>query len=161
MMKKITCLLLLLFVVCSSFVFRDEVYYRYTPVFMDRDELERSVSYQSGERALENPGKIYHKSPYIYINERYKGIHVINNSNPTNPVHEGFIVAPGCMDMAVKDNILYIDNSVDLVAFDLTSKQVTKRVKDVFPEPIAPDYTYYWGSRPENTVIVRWKKNVE
>lgn len=158
MMKKITLLLFLLIMMCTSFVLKEDRYYRYTPVFMDRAELEHSVSYQSKGRELINPGKIYHKAPYIYVNERYKGVHVINNSDPASPVNEGFIVAPGCIDMAAKENILYLDNSIDLVAFDLNTKQVTKRIKNVFPEPLAPDNSYYYYGRPENTVIVGWKK---
>ena len=159
-MKKITLLLFLLIMVCSSFFYGDVGRYSYLPVYMEKSELERSVSYQSGERALENPGKIYHKAPYIYVNERYKGVHVINNSNPANPVHEGFIVVPGCLDMAAKGDVLYIDNSTDLVAFDLNTKQVTKRIKDAFPEPLAPDNSYYYDfNRPANMVIVAWKKN--
>jgi hypothetical protein len=131
----------------------------YKPVFMKRADLENSVSYQQGARALTNPGKIYSKPPYIYVNERYKGIHVINNTNPAHPEQEGFITAPGCIDMAVKDHILYLDNSVDLVAFDLNAKKVTKRVTNVFPEPAGPDNSYYYGAREADMVLVEWKKS--
>lgn len=144
----------------TSFVFPD--YGNYTPVFMKRADLEKSVSYQPEGRALENPGKIYYKSPYIYINERYKGVHVINNSDPYNPVKEGFIVAPGCIDMAIKGNVMYLDNSVDLVVVDLSTKQVTKRIKDVFPEPSSPENKLFYdfdGSRDPEFILVAWKKN--
>jgi hypothetical protein len=130
----------------------------YIPVFMEREELERSVSYRDGERDLVNPGKIYHKAPYIYVNEKYKGVHVINNSVPAAPKREGFIIAPGCIDMAIKGNILYLDNSVDLVAFDLVAKSVTERVKNAFPEPLSPDGYACYIERPENYVLVEWKK---
>ena len=131
---------------------------KYIPVFMKRGDLEQSVSFQSGARAIENPGKIYYKAPYIYMNERYKGVHIINNSDPQNPVNESFIVAPGCIDMAVKGSILYMDNAVDLVAFDLSSKQVSKRIRDVFPEPISPDNEYYNYYR-DDFILVGWKEN--
>lgn len=131
----------------------------YNPIFMERAELERSVAYQSEPQELINPGKIYHKHPYIYINERYKGVHVINNSNPANPVNEGFIRVPGCLDMAVKGDILYLDNAVDLVAFDLSAKQVSHREKNVFPEPLSPTNDYYYGNRPKDYILIEWKKN--
>jgi hypothetical protein len=131
----------------------------YTPVFMEREELERSVSYRQGECDLVNPGKIYHKAPYIYVTEKYKGIHVINNSVPSAPVREGFIVAPGCVDMAIKGNYLYLDNAVDLVAVDLVTKTVTERVKNAFPEPLSPDGYACYVERPDNYVLVGWKKN--
>lgn len=132
----------------------------YRPVFMEREELEKSVSYQTESREMKRPGKIYYRNPYIFVSEKYKGVHIINNSNPKQPKQEGFIVAPGCLDMAVKGNILYIDNAVDLVSFDLETKKVTGRVKNVFPEPMAPDNMYYPATgRPENFIIVDWKRN--
>jgi len=131
----------------------------YMPVFMSRDVLENSVMYIHGARDMIQTGKIYCRAPYIYINERYKGVHVINNSDPSHPVNEGFILAPGCIDMAVKGNILYLDNAVDLVSFDLESKQVTKRIRHVFPEPLPPgDFSFYQYDRPHDYVLVEWKK---
>ncbi|GHT57506.1 hypothetical protein AGMMS49982_24400 [Bacteroidia bacterium] len=146
------------FVFCISFTggsHRD--YGNYTPLFMDRAALEQSVSYQDTGRELENPGKIYYSSPHIFINERYKGVHVINNYDPYHPVKAGFIVAPGCIDMAVKGNIIYLDNAVDLVAFDLAAKQVTKRIKEVFPEPQSPENIIYYEAH-EGYILVGWKE---
>jgi hypothetical protein len=133
----------------------------YTPIFMSRETLESSVKYIPGARDMIQTGKIYYRAPYIFVNERYKGVHVINNTNPAHPVNEGFILAPGCMDMAVKGNILYLDNAVDLVSFDLDSKQVTKRIKDVFPEPIMPEdgVWNYYPKRQVGYILVEWKKN--
>jgi len=109
---------------------------------------------------MTDPGKIYVKGSYIYVNERYKGIHVINNSNPRNPVRIGYIIAPGCLDMAVKENIMYIDNAVDLVAFDLNTKQVTKRIINYFPERMAPNGQYaHYSDRPKDYILVGWQLN--
>lgn len=129
----------------------------YVPIYMDYKDLHSSVSYKVEARPLTEPGKIYYKAPYIYINEKYKGIHIINNSEPEHPVNEGFILVPGCLDMAIKDNIIYMDNSVDLVAFDLNTKQVTNRINRVFPEPIAPG-SYKYLRYDSSKVIVAWKK---
>lgn len=138
----------------SSFTPEDD----YTPVFMKRSELANSVRFVSEARELKRPGKIYYKSPYIFINERYKGIHVIDNSNPASPRNVGFIIAPGCIDMAVKGYTLYLDNSVDLVAFDLETREVTSRVESVFPEPAHPNNSQYrFKDKPEDMVVVEWK----
>ncbi|MDR1273820.1 MAG: hypothetical protein LBK12_04650 [Odoribacteraceae bacterium] len=149
-----SCVAILAFVRAS--LFPQSVY---TPVFMERPELEKSVFYDAGARELVNPGKIYHRAPYIYVNEKYKGVYVIDNTRPEQPRVEGFIVAPGCMDIAIKGDILYVDNAVDLVAFDLSTRRVTKRVKEVFPEPLSPDGRSYYGSRPDDYVLVGWKKS--
>jgi hypothetical protein len=149
-----------IFVTVTSFSYPE--YWNYIPVFMKRADLEKSVSWQLEGRDLENPGKIYYKSPYIFVNERYKGVHVINNSNPYNPVKEGFIVAPGCIDMAVKGDIMYLDNAVDLVAIDLNTKQITSRTRNVFPEPSSPENQSFYGygtHRDSDFILVAWKKN--
>ena len=157
-MKKVFLLLIIVSLTCSAFVSDSRV--TYSPVFMSRETLDNSVKYIPGEREMKQTGKIYYRSPYIYVNERYKGVHIINNSDPAHPVNEGFILAPGCIDMAVKENILYLDNAVDLVSFNLDSRLVTKRIRNVFPEPLPPEDFFYWYSnRPEGYVIVEWKTN--
>jgi len=157
-MKRTLLLLIITAITVISFS-SSPVPVSYSPVFMSRQALESSVKYVPGARNMIQTGKIYYKYPYIYVNERYKGVHVINNTNPALPVNEGFILAPGCIDMAVKENILYLDNSVDLVSFDLINKQVTKRIRNVLPEPLPPeDFSFYGVKRPDGYVLVEWKK---
>ncbi len=80
-------------------------------------------------------GKIYIYNNYLFINEPNEGIHIYNNANPSAPVNVGFLQIPGNVDLAVHNNILYADNFIDLLAFDISNmnniKQV-KRVTDVF-----------------------------
>lgn len=133
----------------------------YVPVFMTRPDLEKSVSYKAGEREMEDPGKIYIHGDKIFVNEKYKGVHIIDNSDPANPRQTGFILAPGCIDMAVKENIIFMDNAVDLVAFDMQSHVVTKRIRNFFPErKRSPDGTHYESGddRPKDYVLVGWRK---
>ena len=157
------CLLTAAFLLTTSFSSR-EIQKDWKPIFMKRTDLEQSVKYIKEKRPLKNPGKIYCKDNYIYVNELYKGVHVINNSNPANPVKEGFIIVPGCVDMAVKENILYVDNAVDLVAFDLESKRVTQRIKEVLPEVPAPSGTHCYHevkNRLKELILVGWEEVVE
>jgi hypothetical protein len=149
----------MLFLITAFSINAVNEYAIWVPIFMKRADLEQSVKYADESRPLKNPGKIYCKDHYIYVNELYKGVHVINNSNPAHPVNEGFIIIPGCVDMAVKGDILYVDNAVDLVAFNLTTKQVTHRIKEVLPEPSAPGYSdYYPNNRPKDMILVGWQK---
>ena len=133
---------------------------QYMPVFMERGELEKSIKYDNEPREMADPGKIYVKGNYIYVNERYKGVHIIDNSDPRNPTRIAYIVAPGCLDMAIKENIMYIDNAVDFVAFNLDTKQVIKRIKEYFPERPSPtgQYAHYYD-RPKGYILVGWEKN--
>jgi len=138
----------------------------YRPIVMTRQMLESSVEMQEPAK-LVKPGKIYIKDNYIFINEKYHGVHIINNTDPSNPVKEGFLRIPGCIDIAMKENILYADNAVDLIAVDLSNPSaiaVTKRIKSVFPEHTPPGYSrvpwnYSSDNRPANTIIVEWEEN--
>jgi len=138
----------------------------YRPIVMTRQMLEGSVEMLNAAD-LVRPGKIYIKENYIFINEKYHGIHIINNTDPSSPVKEGFLRIPGCIDMAMKGNILYADNAVDLIAVDLSDMNnilITKRIKEIFPEHSPPGYdwlpwNYQAENRPENTIIVEWEKN--
>lgn len=144
----------------------EPIYYgAYTPVFMERAEMEQAIKSEAAQ-PLHNTGKIYLYGQYILVNEKYKGIHVIDNSNPAAPVNMLFLHIDGCIDMAVKNNILYADNAVDLIALKTSngfaSVQVTERIRGIFPEPESPDG--YWGTslvskyRPVNGIVVAWKK---
>jgi hypothetical protein len=136
----------------------EDYYYDYYAVYMDRANLEKSVSYMETGKEMKNLGKIYYKHPYLFVNEKYKGVHVIDNTDPEHPVNKGFIMAPGCLDIAVKDNIIYLDNAVDLVSFDLNEKKETKRVANVFPELAHPDGYGYYENHPANFILVEWVK---
>jgi hypothetical protein len=130
-------------------------YNTYIPIFMERAELEKSVFMVNGTRDMEHPGKIWVKDDRIYVNEKYKGVHIIDNSNPTSPRQVGFIMAPGCLDIAIKGDVIYLDNAVDLVAFDMASGQVTERLKHYFPEPISPQGKKYYNLT--DLILVGWR----
>ncbi len=165
-MKKIVPFILAVVILFVIPAFDEPYYYtEYKPVLMKREKLEASIKYEAAQ-VLKEPGKIYFKDQYILINERYHGVHVINNQDPANPVNVGFIKVPGCVDMAMKYNTLYVDNAVDLVAIDVSALptiEVKDREREVFPELTPPDwsdvpYNFQAHNRPENTVIIRWEK---
>lgn len=95
-------------------------------------------------------GKIYIYNDYLFINEPNEGIHIYNNSNPSAPVNISFLKIPGNVDLAIHNNVLYADNFIDLLAFDISNmnniKQV-KRVNNVFQQlytPGAQKYLYIY-----------------
>src|SRR5688500_2142195 len=90
-------------------------YTYYQPVYKTAAAVRANIK-SNAPRAVQNPGKIYIKGSYIFLNELNKGIHVINNANPAAPVNVAFIDLPGNVDIAVKENTLYADFYTDLVA---------------------------------------------
>ena len=67
----------------------------YAPVYLSYAELRAPVA-ASDPVELEETGKIYVKDSYIYVNERFKGIHVIDNTNPSSPLRIARICGPSC-----------------------------------------------------------------
>ena len=107
---------------------------RLTPFTRSLAELRSSVKAES-KRELVHPGKIYTRGNYLFINEIKEGIHVVDNSDPSNPKFISFINIPGNGDIAVRNNILYADSYSDLVSLDITDPANAKevgRVQNVF-----------------------------
>ncbi len=80
-------------------------------------------------------GKIWYANGYLYANIPNKGVWIINNTDPANPVKEGFIKIPGNIDISVKGDILFADNHEDLIAINIANKEViyeVKRIRNVF-----------------------------
>jgi len=125
---------------CSDKVKDTITYTANIPVYQTRTDFIKTV--QTGAfQALANPGKIYLRGNYIFINELYKGIHVIDNTTPANPKNVAFITIPGNVDIAVKGNTLYADSFTDLVALDITDPTKAtevNRVADAFPNVMPP-----------------------
>lgn len=136
----------------------------YLPIIMERPELEKSIFFRQNVD-IYKPGKIFYKDAFIYLVEKNKGVHIINNSNPQTPLQIGFINIPGCVDISMRDNIIFADNAVDLVSVDISNYQkpaVLSRVKNIFPDKLPPDLSYMPSvfsayNRPENTIIVDWE----
>ncbi|WP_259017069.1 LVIVD repeat-containing protein [Emticicia fluvialis] len=122
--------------------------YRTTRAFtISVDQIRAGIAWQAPQDLI-NPGKIYVKDNYIFVNEIKQGIHIIDNTNPANPVNMGFLKIPGVIDMAVKGNTLYTDSYIDLVTFDIADIKNIKesgRVKDVFSSGMADGVTWYYN----------------
>lgn len=166
-MKTIKNLTLLstLFLFCfGTWSCDDEIRHEYTinePVYMSKEEFKNAVKTESAQELMV-VGKIYFYQDYILVNEKYKGIHIIDNSDPSNPQNTNFITIPGNIDMAVKDDILYADSYTDLIAIDISTInniQIEKRFEDIFPWVLPPtDNKYGLGNiDPEKGVVVGWE----
>ena len=132
-----------------------------SPVYMTYKDLRQAVK-KSSARDLVKPGKIYFKDGYIYINETMKGVHIINNTNPKDPKNVGFIEIPGNVDIAIKDNILYADSYIDMVAIDisdLNNIRLVNRIEKIFAYTTPPyDQEYPLAVVDEEKgVVIEWE----
>ncbi|MEO7309865.1 MAG: hypothetical protein ABIX01_05685 [Chitinophagaceae bacterium] len=119
--------------------FKDSGYYHYTmytPVYKTTAQVRASIK-SDVPVAVQEPGKMYLIGNYIFLAEKMRGIHIIDNTNPSNPVNKAFIKIPGCEDMAVYGNTLYADCYTDLMSIDITDPMnvvLKKHIVNLFPD---------------------------
>lgn len=138
----------------------------YRPILMSRQQLETSVVGQAPQ-ALKVPGKIFVGNRYLFVNERYQGIHIYDNADPAKPTEVQFLRIPGNVDLAVRGGLLYADNGPDLVVIDVSNPAQVRevgRTRNALPELEAPvrffslPTEYQPANRPANSVVVGWEK---
>jgi hypothetical protein len=161
--NRLTLKVILLSIILSPLLFgcqncHIETYetYSYNPIYLDQDSLESLVEVMP-PRDVERPGGIYYKDGFVYVLElgpeedfnqfrfsgpyeydlhlQETGIHVIDDTNPANPVNIAFIIIPGVNGMAAKGDQLFADSFTDLLVFDIAdalNPKLDQRVKNVY-----------------------------
>lgn len=140
-MKKLIYFLLLLPLVwidssCTDQCTETRTFKQFTSAPITTTQVRLGVGVDPA-RGLVNPGKIYTKDNYLFINELKQGIHLIDNRNPSAPKPLAFISIPGNGDIAIRDNFLYADSYMDLVTFDISNLadiHEVSRSKNVFSQ---------------------------
>jgi hypothetical protein len=137
-MKKILfffSLALITFTSCKDTVSEMVTYKINEPVFMSAVAFRSSVKVSTVPRTIVNYGKMCFYQGYLYISESEKGIHIIDNQNPTNPQKIGFIELLGNADLSIRNGLLYADSYVDLVWFEISNPALPTlkgRLENVF-----------------------------
>ncbi len=160
----ILCLILsvpLLFSACDDQRMQTITRTEFQPIYMTDQEFRDAVKMEES-RELETPGKIYLHDGYLFINELNKGVHIIDNRDPSAPSKVGFITIPANKDIAVKGERLYADSNRDLLVFDISDLQnaeLIAREKGVF-ERFAnqPPGILTEAVDPEKGIVVDWKR---
>lgn len=128
----------------------------YQPVFAKVDEFRKAIETEA-PRAMKHTGKIYVYGQYLLVNEIHEGIHIIDNKDPEHPQPVAFIKIPGNVDMAVRNDLLYADNYIDLVTLDISNPQAPHfigRTEDVFPSyGLYEDLGYLIYYEPTNQTV--------
>jgi hypothetical protein len=129
----------------------------YSPVYKSKSQVLASIN-GSAATTVQHAGKLYLKDNFIYLNDVNKGIHILDNSNPSHPVQVAFLAIPGNLDIAIKGNILYADMYDELLALDITDKhhaKITNTIKNFFTG------RSYLGNSPtttEDQIAVDWNE---
>jgi hypothetical protein len=130
----------------------------YDAITLDRPTFEASVTLEDA-RSIINSGKIYVFNGLLFVNEKNKGFHVFDNENPSSPIALAYIKAPGATDLAIKNEVYYINQAVDLIAVTYDKQtanlQVTKRIREVFPPKVSPDGFVH--NIPDEEIIIDYE----
>ena len=170
-MKRLVFLLytgIIVFSGCNDTVTETYTYLINEPVFMSTETFRKSVVVTPDPQPISNYGKMCFYEGYIFIAESEKGIHIVNNSDPSNPKNVGFIELLGNADLAIRNNKLYADALIDLVWFDISNPakpKLEERLENVFAKymPLPPtdneygiDYSQCYDSYGSKGVVVGW-----
>ena len=136
MKKSILSLLLVLAIVSCDKKEEEGDYANYlvaTPITMSVTEFKNSVEVVA-PKPINESGKIYAYQNYIFVNDKYKGVHVIDNSDPSSPQKISFIKIAGNVDISIKGNFLFADSLTDLIVLDISeinAIRIVNRMEDV------------------------------
>src|SRR6476620_11254892 len=134
-----------------------QTYTIYSPVYKAKSEVLASINGVSTTNIV-HAGKLYIKDNFIYLNDVNKGIHIIDNSNPSHPVQVAFLAIPGNLDIAIKGNILYADMYDELLALDIKDKHhstITNTIKNFFT---GRAYLGNFTANIEDKIAVDWNE---
>lgn len=136
------------------------------PIYANQDEQSIALL---GSRDYENLGGIVYKAPYIFLTESYRGIHVVDNSDPVNPIKIAFISIPGCNSFTVRNDKLYAVTGRDLVTLEYSesSLEEVSRLENYFAEDqaldqiIPPNFTGFFECvDPAQGLVVGWSQEL-
>ena len=111
-------------------------YQKATAVYGDLEE-QRDLPLLAEARPIENAGKVFVAPDMLLIGEEGTGIHIVDNSDPKNPVNLSFVQIPGNREFYVDGITLYAESLYDMLKLDISdmnNPKLISRVKDAFAD---------------------------
>ena len=150
-MKRIAPLLYIV-MIAFSFIFSgcelmngtetaDVAYFK--PIFATVEELTMDISIDP-PLDYSQSGKVITYGDYVFVNSPNKGIHIVDNTDPGNPINKSFISLAGNIDMAIVDDHLYADMFSALVVLDISNIDEPILLEDYTVEDVFY-FDQYWN----------------
>lgn len=139
----------------------------FKPVYAPASEAGISVM---PPRELNDPGKIYLYDRYLLVNEIGEGIHVFDNVDPAMPEPLVFISIPGNTEMAVRNNILYVNHLGSIAALTINDMTTIEQLASIPLQTseggvLPPKGFYFECIDPAQGMVVSWamveRKNMD
>ncbi|MCC6817852.1 MAG: hypothetical protein IT245_03045 [Bacteroidia bacterium] len=133
-MRTLIIRLILLILPAVAFIgCEDKCYYyadvdSFEPILQPLSDIKNSFSIEQ-DYPISKPGNIYSYKNFLLVSEKTVGIHILDNTNPANPIPLKFIQLKGNTNFSIVDDILLADNGPDLLSIDISNLNDIKLVK--------------------------------
>ncbi|THH41848.1 LVIVD repeat-containing protein [Neolewinella litorea] len=110
-------------------------YTAYHPVVLTAAEWRQDDFTATTPQSVCDPSAFYVYGNILFVLDRNAGLHIIDNSDNADPRPVKFLNIPGGVGLAVRNNVLYVNQYIDLLAFDLSDPREPRflsRTRDVF-----------------------------
>ena len=127
----------------------------YTPIYETKGDVYAKIKMNPAQ-SMKNLGSFALYDNYVFVNEKEKGIHVIDASSSITPVIKGFIPIPGNLGIAVRNNVLLADCYTDLLSIDIKDiAQISLLNKN---ENLFTSRANMYGFQDGGKILVGWNK---
>lgn len=93
------------------------------PIYAHISKVNEYVKFQN-PKSISNAGKLLVYKNWIFLVEKKEGVHIIDNSNPSNPQKIGFLTLPVAEDIHLKNNVLYSVGSNFILSVDVSNIRI-------------------------------------
>jgi len=139
-----------------------------SPIYVSPTDF--SLVRTESPKEFDELGNIVNLGNFIFIVEKNKGIHVIDNVDPKNPVKKYFWSIPGCTEFTIEEDVLYADNSFHLLVIDISDYsniKVLDYIKDIYEDKglyqLRPPLTYngyFVCADKKNGILIGWELKI-
>ncbi len=164
-MRILTTILILAFVSCEKPPFSANTL---IPDYFNA--LDFSSIEATEPQAIVNQGSIVKVGDYLFINDRKRGIHVVDNSEPGFPFYLLFWKIPGNQTFTIKGNYLYADNGPHMLVInisDFNNIQYESYIENVFLENMREQFPedavsgqFFTCPDPDKGLVKSWRNEI-
>ncbi len=126
------------------------------PVYASKASIRDAVTVETS-LAVDSVAEMLSYKETLFLRNGTDGIHVIDNTDPSNPDNHAYIKIVPCFAMETNDDQLYVIQGTDLVVFDLSDVRnpvVKHRVNDLYNSDFAKGDSFVVGYEQQEVVKV-------
>ena len=164
-MRIIVFILLLSVVSCEDPPFTTEAL---IPEYFDA--LDFSEIRTTEPQPIISQGTIAQRENYLFVNDRKRGIHVVDNSQPGSPFYMFFWSIPGNQTFTLTGDYLYADNGPHMLIIniaDFANIKYERYLENVFYENMREQFPgdafegqYFSCPDPDKGLVKTWRSEI-